>query len=174
MINECRELKPPSEVLSAFMNKKQIIMKTTKEFYNYLEEHTTSEMHIESKHYLSQLYFIRDEQHFFEELFEEYSFQLIVTENFSENRAVIDNWSKLLEKNEEYIQNLLEHDKKIELLINTEQTVTEIKYILWHKNLIKDVRKHIVNYKEIKQSIFDIIKAIKRKQKKEQKQLLDK
>src|SRR5210317_2050231 len=167
MINHCRELKPLHEVLSAFMNKKHRIMKTTKEFYNYLEEHSTSEMHLESKHYLMELYFIRDEQHFFEELFEEYSFQLIVTEKFSENRAVIENWSKLQEKNAEYIENLLEHDKKLELLINSEQNVTEVKYILWHKNLIKDVREHIRNYKEVKRSIFNIIKAIMKQQKQE-------
>lgn len=147
-------------------------MKTTKEFYSNMDDYSLSKMHLESKQYLLELYFIRDEQHFFEELFETYSFQLIVTENFSKNRAVIERWSTLQKKNAEHIENLTEHDKKIELLINNEQKVTEIKYILWHKNILKDIKVHIDTYKETKRSVFDMIKTIMKKQKHEQKQLL--
>lgn len=148
-------------------------MKTTKDFYTYFDHHPASKMHVESKHYLLELYFIRDEKHFFEDLIDTYSFQLIATDDFSYNRKIIENWSSIQKRNTELIENLIEHDNKIELLLNNDKTITEIKYMLWHKNLLKDVSEHVSKYKETKQAVFGIIKDILKKKKTEQKQLLE-
>ena len=146
-------------------------MKTTHEHYKYFDRHTAEKMHLESKHFLLELYFIRDEHHFFEELIETYSFQLIVTEKFAQNRKLIENWNIAQKKNDELIENLIEHENKLEVLLNKSyQTVTEIKYMLWHKNILKDTEEHLTNYKKIKRLIFDMIKGIMKKQK--QKHLL--
>ena len=146
-------------------------MKTTQEIYKYFDSHTMEKMHLESKNLLLELYFIRDEQHFFEELIETYSFQLIVNEKFSENRKRIENWNLVQKKNDKLIENLIEHENKLEVLLNKSyQTINEIKYMLWHKNILKDVEVHLTNYREIKRLIFDVVKEIMKKQK--QKHLL--
>lgn len=147
-------------------------MNTTIDFYKYLDDHPTGKMHSETKHSLLELYFVRDEKHFFDELIETYAFQLIINNNISKTREVLDNWKKVQNKNTELIKNLLEHDKKIENLIDNEENITEINYALWHKNILIDVEKHLKNYREIKSAIFGIIKGIMKKQKREQKHLL--
>ena len=147
-------------------------MNTTKDFYKYLDDHPTGKMHSETKHSLLELYFIKDEQHFFEELIETYAFQLIVNDDFTHTREILDDWNTVQQKNAELIKNLLEHDKKIENLIDTKKSITEINYALWHKNILSDVEDHLANYRVIKSSIFDIIKSIMKKQKHEQKHLL--
>lgn len=149
-------------------------MKATHELYKYFDRHTAEKMHLESKHYLLELYFIRDEQHFFEQLIDSYSFQLIVTDKFSQNRELIEKWSNAQKKNAVLIDNLIDHENKLEILLGTTgKTVTEIKYILWHKNILKDIDEHLTAYREIKRQIYDMIKAIMKEQKQEQKHLLD-
>lgn len=146
-------------------------MKTTQEIYKYIDSHTTEKMHLESKNVLLELNFIKDEQRFFEELIETYSFQLIVNEKFSQNRKLIEVLNIVQKKNEKLIENLTEHENKLEILLHkNNQTINEIKYMLWHKNILKDVEEHLTKYKEIKLLIFDMIKGIMKKEK--QKHLL--
>ena len=147
-------------------------MNTTKDFYKYLDNHPIGKMHSETKHSLLELYFVRDEKHFFEELIETYAFQLIVNDDFSHTREILDDWNTVQQKNAELIKNLLEHDKRIENFIDEKKSITEINYALWHKNILNDVEDHLANYRVIKSSIFDIIKSIMKKQKREKKQLL--
>ena len=147
-------------------------MKTTHELYKYIDSHTSEKMHLESKNVLLELNFIKDEQRFFEELIETYSFQLIVNEKFSQNRKLIEDLNIIQKKNEKLIENLTEHEIKLELLLDkSHQTVSEIKYMLWHKDILKGVEEHLTNYKEIKRLIFDMIKGIMKNEK--QKHLLN-
>ena len=148
-------------------------MKTTHEIYKYIDNHTTEKMHLESKNLLLELNFIKDEQRFFEELIETYSFQLIVNEKFSGNRKLIENLNIVQNKNEKLIEDLTEHENKLDVLLTkSKKTINEIKYMLWHKNILKDVEEHLSRYKEIKLLIFDMIKGIMKNEK--QKHLLEK
>ena len=146
-------------------------MKTIREHYKYFDSHTKEKMHSESKKLLLELYFVKDEQLFFEGLIETYSFQLIVNENFTQNRKLIERMNLLQKKNEKLIENLKDHENKLEILLNKNyQTINEIKYVLWHKNILKDIQDYLVEYRETKRLIFDMVKEIMKREK--QKHLL--
>lgn len=149
-------------------------MITAREFYKYFDTHPMGKVHLESKQALLELNFISDDRHFFDELFHTYSFQLIVNEDFARNKDILSDWSDLHKANKELIESVNTHDNKIEILLKNKQNITEVKYALWHKTLMKDIEDHLAKYKELKQAIFDIIKGFMKKEKLEQKHLLDK
>lgn len=149
-------------------------MITAREFYKYFDSHPMGKVHLESRQAMLELNFISDERHFFDELFHTYSFQFIVNEDFARNKDLLTEWGNLQKRNAELIESLLNHDNRIEILLKNEQNISEVKYVLWHKNLMNDIEDHLAKYKELKQAIFDIIKGFMKQAKHERKHLLDK
>lgn len=148
-------------------------METTHKKIGYVEWLSAEEMHKGSREWLSELKFIKDEYHFFENLIKSYTLQLIEPEKFSHNTEVIDVLNISQKKNNFLIEAVRVHENDLQIMVDgIDQLKEEEAYKKEHRGLIIEISEFIKDYRELKIQLFDIIKNIKREEK--QRRLIDK
>lgn len=148
-------------------------MKTAKKQPKYVEWLNADDMHQASRNWLSELNFIKDEQHFLEELIKSYTLQLIDNSNFTKSKTIVDGLNKLQKKNKSLIDAVNIHEKELEIMVDgIDQKKEEQAYKNKHRELIIYVSKYLKDYRELKTRLFEIIKSVMKKAK--QKRLLSK
>ena len=148
-------------------------MKTThtERSIKFIEWLSAEDMHGNSKEWLSELEFIKDEHLFFEDLIKSFTLQLIDKKHFSDNRKVIKAINSSSKENEILIKVISKHENNLTVLIDgIDQPKEEQAYRNEHRNLTVIVHKFLKNFKLLKRQLFDIIKNIKKTEK--QKHLL--
>ncbi|MCK5402187.1 MAG: hypothetical protein KAJ28_11190 [Flavobacteriaceae bacterium] len=146
-------------------------MKTVKTSAKYVEWLNAEVMHEASKKWLSELSFINDEQHFFENLIKSYTLQLIDSQNFSKSKEIIENLNTLQKENNAFIEAIKIHENKLQIMVDEKFQYKEEKvYKNEHRKLIVNVSKYLKEYRELKRRLFEIIKFVMKKEK--QKYLL--
>ena len=147
-------------------------MKTIKTISKYVSWLTGSEMHVESKNWISELSFIKNEQSFFDNLIKTYTLQLINAKYFSSNRDIIRELSDLQNKNSELLNAVINHEKELQVMVDEiNQPKEENLYRLEHGNLIEKIQQYLFEYKKLKKEIFHMISSVMKKEK--QKHLLE-
>ena len=146
-------------------------MKTTKKHPKYVEWLNAEEMHDASRNWISELNFIKDEQHFLEELIKSYTLQLIDNDNFVKSKDIVDTMNKLQKKNKTLLEAVKIHENKLEIMVDgIDQIKEEQAYKNKHRELIIYVNKYLKDYRTLKSRLFEVIKVVMKKAK--QKRLL--
>lgn len=141
--------------------------------YEYTEWFSADQMHETSKVWLSELKFIKDEHHFFEDLITSFTYQILAFGKFSDTTEIIDAINKSEKQNIILIQTIKSHKKELKIMVDgMDQLKEEKAYIKAHKDLIISVTNYLKDYKSLKTQLFKIIKNIKKEDK--QRHLLDK
>ena len=133
---------------------------------------SADDMHSNSKEWLSELEFVKDEHLFLEDLIKSFTLQLIDKEHLEENKKVIETISSFKKENETLLKLVNNHKNNLKILVDgIDQPKEEEKYKNEHKHLTVTVHKFLKDYKLLKIQLFDIIKDIKKTGK--QKRLLE-
>ncbi|MFK7782692.1 hypothetical protein [Psychroserpens sp.] len=137
----------------------------------YIEWQSADEIHKTSKEWLSELLFIKDEHLFFLDLIKMFTIQLIEPDKFSSNRELI----KVITNSQKQTLLLIEaikiHENDLKILVDDVDQISEEKaYVKEHMGLMAEINDYLTDYKELKTHFFNIIKSIK----KSQKRIIDK
>ncbi len=147
-------------------------MKTLIPDIKYIESKSPEELHVESLNWLSELKFIKDEQHFLDELLKSYTLQLAKNQDFSKNKDIISHLSKLRKNGEELLKKIINHENELLILVDGIDQIKEEKhYRFLHSTYLMEVTNYFNEYKDVKRSIFDVVKKIMKQEK--QKRLLN-
>lgn len=139
---------------------------------NYGEWLSAEQMHLDSKEWLSELKFIKDEHHFFEDLVKSFTLQLISPEKFSHNKEIIDALNRSQKKANYFIEAVKVHENDLQIMLDgVNELEKEDAYKKEHKGLITEIAEFKKNYMILKTQLFSILKRIKKEEK--QRRLID-
>ena len=147
-------------------------MKTIMPNIKYIETKSPDELHVESLNWISELKFIKDEQKFLEDLLKSYTIQLLENQDFSKNRDVINDLTKIRKTGELLLKKLINHENELLILVDGIDQIKEEKhYRFLHSTYLLEVTNYFNEYKDIKKEIFSAVKKIMKQEK--QKRLLN-
>lgn len=144
-------------------------MKTDKKRYRYIRYMTPEEMHLNTKDWLADLNFTRDEQMFLNRLVQSYPAVLTDGTIFSDSKTLI---GRLFEKERDLIRlreqvNL--HANQLGLLTDSiDQLTMEKAYRKTHKELANSIGKFMNGYHRLKEELFQVVVEILREGKNKQ------
>ncbi|WP_339917944.1 hypothetical protein [Yeosuana marina] len=146
-------------------------MKVIKSSPKYIEWLNAELMHEESSKWLSELRFIKDEEHFFEDLIKLFTLQLIDSKNFSKSKEIVDLLKSLRIKNTELIATVTSHERNLKIMVDgKDQLKEEEAYKDRHRELLIAVKRYFKEYRSLKAQLFKTVKGIMKSEK--QKRLL--
>ena len=90
----------------------------------YTEWLSADEMHEESKKWLSELEFYKEEQWFFEDLIRSYTLQILDHDHFEESKNHIDKLSEIVEQTQMLINTVKSHEKELSINITEDDYST--------------------------------------------------
>jgi len=147
-------------------------MKTIMPNIKYIESKSADELHVESLNWISELKFIKDEQRFLEDLLKSYTIQLLENQDFTKNREIINQLTKIRKSGEKLLRKLINHENELLILVDgIDQLKEEKHYRFLHRTYLLEVTNYFNDYKDIKKEIFGTIKKILKHEK--QKRLLN-
>ena len=139
-------------------------MKTSQ--LKYVEWLDADEMHEDSKNWLSELNFIKDEHQFFQDLITSYTMQMLEPEKFSYNKEIIDALNRSQKQNNTLIEAVKIHKNELQIMVDgIDQLEEEKAYTKEHGDLIVATTEFMKDYRSLKTQLFDIIKKIKKEDK---------
>lgn len=146
-------------------------MKTKQPNPKYIEWRSPEELHETSLYWISELKFIKDEQHFLEELIENHTLQLLSKVIFNKSKLVVKALSISKKNIEPLLKKIINHHNELTILLDgIDQPIEEKKYKEEHRKLMVAVNDFLKEYREVKRNTFDLIKTIIKQSK--QKRLL--
>ncbi|MCT4628898.1 hypothetical protein [Winogradskyella sp.] len=148
-------------------------MKTIHTNAKHTEWLSADEMHFESKKWLSELEFCKEEQWFFEDLIRSYTLQILDNDHFEESKRLIDQLSKIVTQTETLINAVKSHEKQLSIMVDgIDEIAKEKAYKNEHRNLTELFGEFKKRYRILKTKLFNLIKLVMKESK--QNQLLDK
>jgi uncharacterized protein YeeX (DUF496 family) len=151
---------------------KKDTMSTKNRKYRYIEWLGADEMHEASVQWMSELNFVRDEQQFLNDLVKSHTLELLGGEVFDESRKII---GEVLEAEKEVVvlmKRVQLHENLLEIMVSDLDVPKMQKaYIETHWELTTNIKKYLVNYRQLKKRLFRLISKVMQKQK--QKRLLN-
>ncbi len=139
----------------------------------YTEWLSADEMHEESKKWLSELEFYKEEQWFFEDLIRSYTLQILDNEHFEESKLLIEKLTKIVEQTQMLINTVKSHEKELSIMVDgVDQLEEEKAYRKEHRHLIMMYDEFKDRYLNLKTKFFALIKTVMKESK--QKRLIDK
>lgn len=134
---------------------------------------SAEDMNINSKEWLSELNFIKDEHLFFQDLINSLALEL-AEENSKDNYIeIIDILNTSQKQNQTLIKAVNDHQNELEVMLDGIDQIKEEKmYVKVHATLIATIAEFLKEYKLLKTQLFDIIKTITKDGK--QRDLMDK
>ena len=132
----------------------------------YIQWLSPDDMHKQSLSWISEMNFIKDEQHFFDELITAYTRKLIETKKFAANKKLIDSLNEFRRNLKTIIKKIVEHENKLEIMVDgIDQKEEEAAYKNTHRELIDEVSYYLNEYRTLKRQLFGMIKDIMKKEK---------
>ncbi|WP_299102943.1 hypothetical protein [uncultured Winogradskyella sp.] len=117
-------------------------MKTTQIQTKYLEWLSAEQMHLESKEWLSELLFLKDEHFFYEDLVLTFIKQLIEPNKFSDSKEIIEVLNKSQKQNDLLIEAIKVHENDLKIMLDgINQTEEEKAYRKSHYGLIIELKE---------------------------------
>lgn len=147
-------------------------MKTKTHKGTFREWLSPEELHEESKKWLSELNFSKDEQDFLNNMVKDYTLDIIDSDMFNAVQPVVEILNKSEKEVEEILKKVRLHENQLQIMVDdVNQNRMENAYLDTHADLDKELGRYFKNYREAKTKIFDIVsQVIKRKK---QKRLLN-
>ncbi|KGL62507.1 hypothetical protein [Polaribacter sp. Hel1_85] len=129
-------------------------------------------MHNDSKEWLLELEFLKDEYLFFIDLINWNTLQLIDFQAYSKSKKIIETLSSSKKTNEELYKSIRNHENNLETLVDEiNKPEEEHIYKKEHEALKVLFKNHLKKHRELKSNLFNILKKIKKTEK--QKRLID-
>lgn len=148
-------------------------MNTPQNKMNFREWFSAEEMNMNAHKWLSELEFAIDEHLFFEDLVKSFTMQLLATKKFSENKEIMDAISQSQKRNTMLVETIQKHRNKLDIIVDgIDQLKDEELYKKEHNNLKILVNDFLLDYRELKNQLFTIIRSIRKNEK--QNMLLNK
>jgi hypothetical protein len=139
---------------------------------NFIEWLSAEEMHNDSKEWLLELEFLNDEYLFFDDLVKWNTLQLIDFQSYSKSKEIIDVLSSTKSTNDKLIELVKKHENNLQVLVDGIEKPNEEKVFKEkHKTLIVLIKNHLTEHRELKQTLFNVLKKIKKTEK--QKRIID-
>ena len=139
----------------------------------YTEWLSADDMHDESKKWLSELAFYKEEQWFFEDLIRSYTLQILDNDHYDESKVLIDQLTKIVSQTQMLINTVKSHEKELSIMVDgIDQLEEEKAYRKEHRNLIQMFDEFKIRYLTLKTKFFSLIKTVMKEDK--QKRYLDK
>lgn len=137
-----------------------------KETAKYVEWLNADLMHENSVKWLSELKFIKDEEHFFEDLIKIFTLQLINAKNFSRSKEIVSDLKALRKRNTVLIKSIETHERELKIMVDgKDQLEEEEAYKDKHRELLIAVKKYFREYRKLKGELFKVVKEIKKDEK---------
>ena len=148
-------------------------MKTVHTNAKHTEWLSADEMHFESKKWLSELEFCKEEQWFFEDLIRSYTLQILDNNHFEESKKLIDKLTKIVKQTKTLTNAVKSHERELSVMVDgVDQIEEETAYKKEHRNLSELFDEFKKRYRTLKTKLFDLIKTVMKESK--QNKLLDK
>lgn len=133
-------------------------MKTQKLHVTYLKWFSADDIYETSKNWNSELYFIKDEHHFFEHLFQQFSKNFIKSKELFKIKRIIYDISQLKEECTILLWIVSKHINNLNLLIDDVNQIKEEKiYKETHQQIFEAMNDFLIKHKEFKKTIFKIV-----------------
>lgn len=118
-------------------------------------------MHKGSTKWLSELYFAKDEQLFFDDLVKSYTLQLIDSKHFSESKKIVDQLNALQKETNLLLDTVINHAKGLKVMVDgINEIEKEDAYKEKHGKLIITISQFLEKYRTLKSQLFTLIKSI--------------
>ncbi len=141
-------------------------MNTTETKMKFAEWLSAEEMHKNSKSWLTELSFIKDEHLFFEDLIKSFTIQLLGEKDFIDIKEIIDAVNRSEKENNMLIEAIKVHESDLQIMIDgIDQPKEEEGYKKEHRELITMISDYLKNYKKLKAQLFEIISKIMKNEK---------
>jgi len=141
-------------------------MKTKQEKPKYVAWLSAETMHKNSRKWLSELMFVKDEQLFFDDLIKSYTLQLIDSKHFNESKQLVDTLSALQKKTNVLIESVKTHETDLKIMVDgINQLKEEAAYKEEHRGLIILISEFQLEYNTLKKHLFKLVKRIIKNQK---------
>ncbi|MEN3322146.1 hypothetical protein VP395_00270 [Mariniflexile soesokkakense] len=141
-------------------------MKTPQTDVKYLEGLSAEVMHNESRNWLSELLFAKDEQLFFDDLIKSYTLKLVDSKHFAKSKKIVDKLVNLHKETDKLYLTIQKHEADLKIMVNKKHELEEEEnYKREHSELIVLVADYFENYKSVKKQLFKLIKAVIRENK---------
>lgn len=129
-------------------------------------------MHRDSRNWLSELEFTKDEELFLDDLIKSYTLQLIDSKHFAESKKVIDKLSKIQKETDSLLEIVKNHEKGLSIMVDgINEFDKEKAFKNKHVKLIVNVKNFLDRYKTLKTELFTVVKGVLKEGK--QKRLLE-
>jgi len=118
-------------------------------------------MHDDSKLWLSELKFYKEEQIFLEELIKSYTLQLIDKKHYEDSKAIVKKLSEIVKQTEILLKTVTSHEKQLTIVVDgVDQLKEEAIYRKEHRNLIEIIAEFKKRYQSVKVKLFSLIKLV--------------
>ena len=141
-------------------------MKTKQTKPKYVAWLSAETMHKNSRKWLSELMFVKDEQLFFDDLIKSYTLQLIDSKYFEESKQLVYTLSALQKKTNVLIESVKTHETDLKIMVDgINQLKEEDAYKEEHRGLIILISEFQLEYNTLKKHLFILVKRIIKSQK---------
>ena len=122
----------------------------------FVEWFNAEDMHKASLNWLSELRFIKDEHHFFEDLIKLYTLQLIEPKKFPKTKEIVQALLKSKKRNNQLIEIVQIHENGLQIMLDgIDQLEEEEVYKKEHRELIVTISDFVKNYRTLKTQLFN-------------------
>jgi hypothetical protein len=146
-------------------------MEINKSYLKFIEWRNAEDLHEDILLCISNLQFIKDEQHFLENTIKNYTLALIDGSVYEKTKEIIRDLSSCKKDLAPLLKKLMAHSNKLETLLDDVNIPNEMDdYKAEHYPLMIETIAYNSKFKKVKSDIFNLIKQISKKGK--QKRLL--
>ena len=131
---------------------------------------SVEELHDDSKQWISEIYFIKDEMRFLEHLLSSKYIDCLDAGLFTKIEALVKQISDEKNAGKALVEVINNHEAILAELINNNSVESNKNYLQTHKNINKEIYSYTTKYKNIKKEIFDIVENVMKQ--KDQKKLI--
>lgn len=118
-------------------------------------------MHDNTRKWMSELKFAKDEILFFNDLVKSYTLQLIDSKHFAESKKIIDKLNILKKDTDNLINTVKNHEKGLKVMVDgVNELQKEDTYRRKHAKLIIVVSNFLEKYKILKTQLFSLITGV--------------
>ena len=134
---------------------------TMKKEPKYMEWLNAELMHEQTRNWLSELEFIKDELAFFQDLIKEHTIEMIKKDRYPASGHMVSKLSNLVKVNNALLKSAYKHRNGLELLVDgIDQPKEEKDYKEVHRRLSPQMETYLQDYRELKSQLFEMLKLI--------------
>ena len=141
-------------------------MKTKERTHRYIEWISPEDMHTETVQWLSELYFVKDEQQFLNSLVKHYTSELADEKIYEKSKAIVGSILDAENEAETLVKKVQVHENQLDIMVDDiDQPRMERAYKETHKELMLEMGSYLEEYRGLKKELFSLISKVIKKEK---------